>query len=1121
MKAILLILTVNIYSLTMFSQIPGDYYDSAIGLSGSALKQELHDIITAGHNPVSYSGVWSAFYTTDVRPAPDNTEIWDMYSDQPGGTPAYTYTVGSDQCGDYSGEGSCYNREHSFPKSWFGGSTSAGPGTDIHHIVATDGWVNNKRNNFAFGEVSSPTWTSTNGSKVGNNSYPGGFTGTAFEPIDEYKGDFARIYFYMATRYKDEIPGWVSSYSEFDITKVFQSNGEFQLSYYSMLYEWHINDPVSEKELNRDTAIYDNQGNANPYISHSEWVCLVFGSDCPDNPTGFTATAVSETQIDLSWTLNDDSDDVLLAYNAENTFGIPTGTYNPGDPISGGGEVLYVGSLTSFSHESLTTQTYYYKLWSVNGAEEYSSGVETNAMPLLPEPSYNVTDFLVSNATSNSISLTWTDATGGQLPAAYLIKASTGGITPPVDGVPETDGQFVKNINYSVETVTFSGLTPSTTYFFEIYPYTNSGSSINYKTDSPESAIGNTSAGSSVIYSGSFETGNEGWTFYNTGGTPDWERTTDGGTYSPGDLGHDGTYYMWYYGWNGNANDWLISPELNFNGYTDSKFEFWSWMRNSGSNIVMKISTDYPGTGDPLLSAWTDLSPNLPSSTEVWTNSGEVDLSAYDDQICYVAFYYSGTDVDRNWAIDEVTVTGTLTSTNDTDSEALPPASQIPAGTISSLADTEPEAVDVFSFIIEDKGTSDGLITQVYNIRIYPGTSNTADWTDHIQAVKLNDGSDINISTLSITDAYINMLTSPVIIDDGEFKTFTLSVWLNSDNIIDNSVLSFLIDADNHGFVADNQFSEFATVFNSGTDIISNDFIIDVSGTELLFTQQASDTEVDQIMNPNPVLQMQDENGNADLDYEVSSVLYSEGVMSGEPLDGIWESGSLTFGDIIHTEDAPDIVFTVLSGTYEITGNTFTIYCNPLDVSNLNATCGNESSEISWTNPDCFDEVIIVVNDAPITGTPAGTYVANSLDYEDELNPDFPDGGKVVYNGTNSPQTVTGLTNGTAYYFKIFTDAYNMWSSGVSIYCTPVIIEEIENDFDIYPNPVEDILIIDYKGIEENYSVELISLSGISLLKANFGKTRNQINISNHPKGMYILKIKTDKNILIKRIILQ
>ncbi len=106
-----------------------------------------------------------------------------------------------DQGGSAGSEGSGYNREHSWPSSWYGGSGT--PYTDVFMVYPTDNEVNNKRGSYPYGEVNSPTWTSLNGCKLGPCSYPG-YSGTVFEPIDEYKGDFARTYFYMTTRYFGE-----------------------------------------------------------------------------------------------------------------------------------------------------------------------------------------------------------------------------------------------------------------------------------------------------------------------------------------------------------------------------------------------------------------------------------------------------------------------------------------------------------------------------------------------------------------------------------------------------------------------------------------------------------------------------------------------------------------------------------------------------------------------------------------------------------------------------------------------------------------------------------------------------------------------------------------------------
>lgn len=266
---------------------PANYYSTAEGKTGYALKTALHNIIK-NHNVQSYGALWTHFQSTDKKP---NGKVWDMYSDVPGGTPAYEYSFGgSDQCGSYAKEGDCYNREHSFPKSWF--NLASPMYSDLFHLYPTDGFVNQNRGNYPFGEVANPEWVSTNGSKRGPCSYPG-YSGMVFEPIDEYKGDFARTYFYMATRYQDVIASWENYSSEGDAVLDGSSDKVFEDWALNLLYSWHVQDPVSQKEIDRNNAVYAIQGNRNPYIDHPEWVGAVWGITQPTRVYWAEAAAVA------------------------------------------------------------------------------------------------------------------------------------------------------------------------------------------------------------------------------------------------------------------------------------------------------------------------------------------------------------------------------------------------------------------------------------------------------------------------------------------------------------------------------------------------------------------------------------------------------------------------------------------------------------------------------------------------------------------------------------------------------------------------------------------------------------------------------------------------------------
>ncbi len=261
MKQVIGLLGVFLINIQLvLAQAPQGYYDSADGLTGENLRTALKNIID-GHYVQSYSSLWGHFHNTDKKA---NGKVWDMYSTKADGTADYEYTFGTDQCGNYSSEGSCYNREHSFPKSWF--SNGSPMKTDLFHLYPTDGKVNGKRSNYPYGEVIFATWTSTNGSKLGSCSYPG-YTGIVFEPIDEFKGDFARTYFYMLTRYKDKISNWNSP-------MLFGNNLASWAE--DMLVEWHQQDPVSQKEIDRNNAVYQIQNNRNPYIDNPDWVIAVW-----------------------------------------------------------------------------------------------------------------------------------------------------------------------------------------------------------------------------------------------------------------------------------------------------------------------------------------------------------------------------------------------------------------------------------------------------------------------------------------------------------------------------------------------------------------------------------------------------------------------------------------------------------------------------------------------------------------------------------------------------------------------------------------------------------------------------------------------------------------------------
>ena len=348
------ILFILLFSINATAQIPANYYDYATG-TGYALKTQLNKIINNVDDPEisntieqlhidrGYNALdgFNATYERDFYyDAGQSNKILDIYSENPTGPDPYTFTPITNECGNYSGEGDCYNKEHIIPQSVFGSQTPMY--SDAHHLLPTDGRVNGFRSNYPFGKVNDAQLVSQNGitnptlngSKLGNNldsGYSAGYTGIVFEPIDEFKGDVARIYFYFATRYENQISAW-SAYAMFDGS----SDKVFDNTFLSILLTWHQNDPVSQKEIDRNNNIYYNldQRNRNPFVDHPEYVAMIWNitpdTTPPSNPTNLVASNPTDTTINLNWTASTDNigvtsydvymDATYLANSATNSF---------------------------------------------------------------------------------------------------------------------------------------------------------------------------------------------------------------------------------------------------------------------------------------------------------------------------------------------------------------------------------------------------------------------------------------------------------------------------------------------------------------------------------------------------------------------------------------------------------------------------------------------------------------------------------------------------------------------------------------------------------------------------------------------------------------------------------
>lgn len=316
------------------AQAPSGYYNSASGLTGANLKTALSTIITNGHQDKGYNGLWTGYKTTDIDKNYENDgSILDIYSEKPTTTDPYKYTPVTNQCGTYSVEGNCYNREHIVPQSLF---NEASPMVaDIHFIRATDGKVNGMRSNYPFGKVGTATFTSKNGSKLGNSA-SSGYSGTVFEPIDEFKGDVARMIFYFVTRYQSKL----SSFTSGDMLGSSTYPG-LQTWELNVLLAWHNQDPVSQAEINRNNASYTYQGNRNPFIDNPGYVDLIWGSQqpaadtqAPTAATGLSVSGTTSSSISLSWNASTDNVGVT-SYNVYMNGSLKTTVNSASATISG------------------------------------------------------------------------------------------------------------------------------------------------------------------------------------------------------------------------------------------------------------------------------------------------------------------------------------------------------------------------------------------------------------------------------------------------------------------------------------------------------------------------------------------------------------------------------------------------------------------------------------------------------------------------------------------------------------------------------------------------------------------------------------------------------------------
>lgn len=263
-KSLLSLLLFFTFFSATFSQIPSGYYTSIEGKYGANLKTALHQIICNDTTGYLYIGsgtgsVWQGFYYADRKVS--NDSVLDMYS--------YVARYFPNPNPNFVSFGGDLQIEHSVPASWWGGNENA-LYHDLHHLYPSDGNANSAKSNFPLGVVTGTVTFNNTHCKVGYASYSG-YTDRVFEPRADFRGDFARTYFYTVTAYQNYSQKWNSPMLSNNTYPVFNTWA------LNLLLDWHRNDPVSEKEIARNNVVYGFQDNRNPFVDYPQLVEYIWG----------------------------------------------------------------------------------------------------------------------------------------------------------------------------------------------------------------------------------------------------------------------------------------------------------------------------------------------------------------------------------------------------------------------------------------------------------------------------------------------------------------------------------------------------------------------------------------------------------------------------------------------------------------------------------------------------------------------------------------------------------------------------------------------------------------------------------------------------------------------------
>lgn len=557
-------------------------------------------------------------------------------------------------------------------------------------------------------------------------------------------------------------------------------------------------------------------------------------------------------------------------------------------------------------------------------------------------------------------------------------------------------------VSNATATITINPLSFSTTYYVEVdagsfkdlagnnFPGITGNSPWKFTTDQqPATGV----IGTNYNFNNCTAYYAQGFRQYSVTGAEIWSCTKFGRTFTT-DPSTDSALQMNGFNVTSKDNeDWFISPAFNLSGATSPYVRFHSRNKFAGNNLVLKVSTNYPGYGNPNSFTWTTIDGKFPAAnTDVWTLSDSIYLTSFLAPSVHIAWVYTSTTAAAaRWTLDDIKVSVGCT----------PPAAQ-------------PTALTLTPTIISINGSFTAASAPADAYLVIMSTSST-----------LNSQ-----PTPGTVYAVDDVIGNGTVVSAGNNLSFTVN------NLNPSTQYYFFVYA----------YVGAQSCYNTTTPLTGS---VSTNASPTCTPPTVQATNLNGTVT-GASINLTYTRGNGD---NILIVARKNGAVNQNPIVGVnypagSEIGSGNF--VIYNGPASNFNYTSLTqntiyhfALYEyfntnycynltaLTGNFTTSCIIPVNVSSLNAVAGNAVVNITWTNPtaSCYDEILVVASNAPITG--------QGSDYAGNANSVYTGPNQVVFRGTGTSVSVTGLVNGTTYYFKVFTKKGSAYSGGVTISATP------------------------------------------------------------------------------------